>query len=176
MHQNKAKPPPATWLWQNGGKRPLCEWFLLALILVGHTRAVQAWEFQSPIRLEDSDGAGELDLRPPTIKNEPPPTPDSTPPAPVVSPYEIPTMRGNKRDFHHIPPIKLAPSIDADGIFKMIVNCFPERPKCVTCSTRKTLVFLVVGISKPVIPRVTRRLYSFTEQSLRLAFLDKNRH
>lgn len=55
--------------------------------------------------------------------------PEHAPPPPNVLPYEIPTLRGDKRDFHHTPPIKLAPVIDADAVFQMVVNCFPERPK-----------------------------------------------
>lgn len=69
-----------------------------------------------------------LDIRPPLIIDEPAPVPEQAKPPPDIKPYEIPTMRGNKRDFHHTPPIKLAPVIDADAVFKMIVNCFPERP------------------------------------------------
>jgi len=69
-----------------------------------------------------------LDDRPPLIIDEPAPVPEQAKPPPDIKPYEIPTMRGNKRDFHHTPPIKLAPVIDADAVFKMIVNCFPERP------------------------------------------------
>lgn len=59
--------------------------------------------------------------------DEPPPTPQQAAPPPDIQPYEIPTLRGNKRDFHHVPPVKLAPAVDADAVFKMIVNCFPER-------------------------------------------------
>ena len=57
------------------------------------------------------------------------PEPEHAPPPPAVLPYEIPTMRGDRRDFRHTPPIKLAPVIDADAVFNMVVNCFPERPK-----------------------------------------------
>ena len=68
-----------------------------------------------------------LDITFPKVFDEPKPEPAEAPPN--VMPYQIPTMRGKKRDFHHIPPIKLAPALDADGIFQMVVNCFPERPQ-----------------------------------------------
>ncbi len=70
-----------------------------------------------------------FDDKPPVIVDEAAPAPEKAPPPPAIKPYEIPTMRGNKRDFHHTPPIKLAPIIDADAVFQMIVNCFPERPQ-----------------------------------------------
>jgi hypothetical protein len=67
--------------------------------------------------------------KPPLIIDEAPPVREKAPPPPDVRPYEIPTMRGNKRDFRYVPPVKLAPEIDADEVFNMIVNCFPERPE-----------------------------------------------
>jgi hypothetical protein len=48
---------------------------------------------------------------------------------PVITPYKIPTMRGKSIDYHHVPPIKIAPIIDVDALFLMIINCFPERPQ-----------------------------------------------
>lgn len=56
-------------------------------------------------------------------------TPEQAPPPPDIEPYEIPTFNGNKREFHYTPPVKMAPVIDADSVFKMVVNCFPERPQ-----------------------------------------------
>lgn len=69
------------------------------------------------------------DEKPPLIVDEPAPIREKAPVPPDVRPYEIPTMRGNKRDFRYVPPVKLAPEIDADSVFQMIVNCFPERPQ-----------------------------------------------
>lgn len=51
------------------------------------------------------------------------------PTAPKIPPYQIPTFDGQKRGFAYIPPIKAAPRIDADLIFRMVVACFPERVK-----------------------------------------------
>jgi hypothetical protein len=70
-----------------------------------------------------------LDLTLPKIFDQSAPTPEVAEPPPNVQPYQIPTLKGTKRDFRHIPPIKLAPVLDADGIFRMIINCFPERPQ-----------------------------------------------
>jgi hypothetical protein len=67
--------------------------------------------------------------KPPLIVDEPPPVREKAAPPPDIQPYQIPTLRGNKRDFRYIPPIKLAPEIDADSVYRMIVNCFPERPQ-----------------------------------------------
>lgn len=36
---------------------------------------------------------------------------------PVITPYKIPTMRGKSIDYHHVPPIKIAPIIDVDALF-----------------------------------------------------------
>ncbi len=105
---------------------------LLTLMLGGWLSigAAQAWEFQSPISFEDEK---------PAIKKPTPTAPpeirstytqqETAPSPPDVKPYQIPTLKGEKRDFHYIPPIKLSPKIDADEVFRMIVNCFPERPK-----------------------------------------------
>jgi hypothetical protein len=50
-------------------------------------------------------------------------------PPPEIKPYEIPTLKGDKPDYHYTPPIKEVPMIDGDAVFRMIVNCFPERPQ-----------------------------------------------
>jgi hypothetical protein len=86
----------------------------------------KAWEFQSPINFEDETV---FEDRPTITISKPLPQQIQAKPPPDIQPYEIPTMSGNKRDFRHTPPIKLAPAIDVDSIFNMIVNCFPERPK-----------------------------------------------
>lgn len=52
---------------------------------------------------------------------------DTTPPN--VQPYKIPRFNGREGDFKYIPPIKLNKPINADAVFKMVVNCFPERHK-----------------------------------------------
>lgn len=49
--------------------------------------------------------------------------------APNIQPYKIPRFNGREGDFKYIPPIKIPKPIDADAVFKMVVNCFPERHK-----------------------------------------------
>jgi len=48
---------------------------------------------------------------------------------PEIKPYSIPTMRGKSKNFHYVPPIRTVPAINADAVFNMVINCFPERPK-----------------------------------------------
>lgn len=67
--------------------------------------------------------------KPSPVLDEPPPMREKAPPPPDIRPFEIPTLRGNKRDFHYTPPVKLSKQIDADAVFRMVVNCFPERPQ-----------------------------------------------
>ncbi|SMF95679.1 hypothetical protein SAMN02949497_3053 [Methylomagnum ishizawai] len=67
---------------------------------------------------------------PPPPKIQPAPTRDKAPLPPQVQPYKIPRFGGREGDdFRHISPIKLSKEIDADSLFKTVVNCFPERPK-----------------------------------------------
>lgn len=106
--------PDNAWLWLSVANLFLCLVFMLFFVFV-------AWLSISI--------AHAVDDKPPVIAYESAPIPEHAPPPPDVKPYEIPTMRGNKRDFHYTPPIKLAPVIDADAVFLMVVNCFPERPK-----------------------------------------------
>jgi hypothetical protein len=133
VRRNKINPyPDNTWLWLAGANLLLCLAFLLFFILVTWLSigSAQAWEFQSPISFDDDE---------PVIKKPTPAAPpeirstytqrETAPPPPEVKPYKIPTLNGETRDFHYIPPIKLAKVIDADEVFRMIVNCFPERPK-----------------------------------------------
>lgn len=72
---------------------------------------------------------GKKSDKPPALVDEAPPQREQAPPPPEVRPFEIPTLRGNKRDFHYTPPVKLSKQIDADAVFRMVVNCFPERPQ-----------------------------------------------
>jgi hypothetical protein len=45
-----------------------------------------------------------------------------------IPPYQIPTYDGKPHDFKaYIPPLKSAPRIDVDGLFRAVINCFPER-------------------------------------------------
>ena len=58
MHRNKIKLyPDNIWLWLAGTNLLLCLAFLLFFILVAWLSigSAQAWEFQSPIKLEDEE-------------------------------------------------------------------------------------------------------------------------
>lgn len=46
-----------------------------------------------------------------------------------IQPYQIPRFNGKTDDFQHISPIKKSKPIDGDEVFRMIVNCFPERSR-----------------------------------------------
>jgi hypothetical protein len=49
-------------------------------------------------------------------------------PVPEIPPYRIPTFDGADRDFKApVPAMAPAPEVDGDSIFRMVVNCFPER-------------------------------------------------
>ncbi len=48
-------------------------------------------------------------------------------PPPDIQPYQIPTFDGKPREFKLSEPIKVAPRIDGDAVFKAVVACFPER-------------------------------------------------
>ena len=133
MRRNKIDPyPDNTRRCPAGANRLLRPAFLLSLIFVSwlSISAGQAWEFQSPINFDDEEpkikkpvAAAPPEIRSTYTQHETAPTP------PKVQPYQIPTLKGETRDFHYIPPIKLSKTIDADEVFRMIVNCFPERPK-----------------------------------------------
>lgn len=105
--------PDNFWLLAAGINLLLCLVYLLLFIVVD-------WL---------SIGTAKADERPPLIVDESPPAREKAPPPPDIRPYKIPTLKGEHRDFHYTPPIKLSPEIDADAVFKMIINCFPERPQ-----------------------------------------------
>jgi len=119
-------------LWPSGANRLLRPAFLLFLIFINwlSISAAQAWEFQSPINFDDKEPAinKPVEAAPPDIKSLNTQR-EIAPPPPKVQPYQIPTLKGETRNYHYIPPIKLSKAIDADEVFRMIVNCFPERPK-----------------------------------------------
>lgn len=47
---------------------------------------------------------------------------------PNIPPYQIPTFEGGAPDFKApVPSMVPAPKVNADGIFKMIVSCYPKR-------------------------------------------------
>lgn len=51
-------------------------------------------------------------------------------PAPEVTPFELPTIKGNSPHFNTpIPALKAAPKIDPDTIFDIITHCYPEKSK-----------------------------------------------
>jgi hypothetical protein len=124
--------PDNIWLWLAGANLLLCLAFLLFFIIVTWLSigTAQAWEFQLPIKLEDEEKKPikPSPAAPPEIRNTYTQR-ETAPSPPEVKPYKIPTLNGQTRDFHYIPPIKLSKVIDADEVFRMIINCFPERPK-----------------------------------------------
>lgn len=115
MQRNKLNSEPNnTWLLLAAFNLFLCLVFLLLFIVA------------AAIATTTPANANE---RLPLIVDEAPPVREKAPPPPDIQPYKIPTLRGEHHNFHYTPPIKLSPEIDADAVFKMIVNCFPERPE-----------------------------------------------
>jgi hypothetical protein len=50
------------------------------------------------------------------------------PPPPEIPPYQIPTYSGERPDFKGpVPAMQPAPKVDADGMFRMVVNCYPVK-------------------------------------------------
>ena len=96
--------------------------FILITFLAAYSPTAQAWDW--PTFGEDQKPTTALEVPP-----APPPKREKAPPPPDIQPYQIPTLSGEKKDFHYVPSIKMSKIIDADALFTMIVNCFPERPK-----------------------------------------------
>lgn len=108
--------------------------FLLVFLVVCSLPA-QAWEFPT---LDFSDDPPETPEAPPALRPNSPPPREKAPQPPDIRPYEIPRFSGRGRsadrgdadtDFHYIPPVKLSKLLDADAIYRMAINCFPERPQ-----------------------------------------------
>lgn len=115
--------PDSTWLWLAAFNLLLALAFLLFFIAVA---ALSATSAHAEFPWEKKPAA---DLPPPTIEIAPA-KPEKAPPPPEIRPYKIPRFGGREgEDFRHIPPVKLSKMIDADAVFRMIVNCFPERPQ-----------------------------------------------
>jgi hypothetical protein len=116
--------PDSFWLWAAAVNLLLALAFLLFFVVVSYlavySQAAHAFDITWDKKKDDS---------PPLIVQEPPPEREKAPPPPDIQPFEIPTLKGNKRDFHYIPPVKLSKQIDADAVFRMVINCFPERPQ-----------------------------------------------
>lgn len=132
MLQNKRSPyPPDNWLWLAVANLILCLAFLLLFIVLAalSISTAHAWEFQSPIKFSDDN---QIERPPPPLPTKPESAhkeAETAPPPPEVKPYTIPTLTGEIKDFHHLPPVKIAKAIDADAVFGMIVNCIPEQPR-----------------------------------------------
>ena len=51
----------------------------------------------------------------------------SSTPAPDFKPYRLPTMEGNERSYQdNLPPLVKAPTIDPDGVFNSVMDCYPS--------------------------------------------------
>lgn len=116
------------WLWLAFLNLLLALAFLFFFIAVAALSASSAYALDIHIPVPWDEEAPELKDAPPKI--EPVPVREKVLPPPAIQPYKIPRFGGREGDdFHHIPPVKLSRMIDADAVFQMVVNCFPERPK-----------------------------------------------
>lgn len=120
--------PDNTWLWGAAVNLLLCVAFLLFFLCVAALSASAAradWSFQSPIKWGDDENE-----KPPvyTPKQEPVQTAHDRPKPPDVQPFKIPTYDGKEGDFRSpVPELAEFPDIDTEAIYKVVVNCFPER-------------------------------------------------
>lgn len=134
MRRNKLKTDPSpdnAWLWLAGANLLLCVVFLLFFVFVAwlSISEARAWEWQSPIRLDDDETE-----RPPATKLKPARVEAESaearerPAPPDVQPFRFPTYDGKQGDFRaHVPELAPFPDIDTEAIFRVVVNCFPER-------------------------------------------------
>ena len=91
-------------------------------------RTAQAWEFQLPIKTDDNKLEHPTEAAKPPPHDEPPPVALDKPKAPNVQPYQVPTYDGKPGDFRaKIPELAQFPDVDTEAVFKVVVNCFPER-------------------------------------------------
>jgi hypothetical protein len=131
VRQNKRSPYLSDiWLWLAGANLLLCLVFLLlfialAALSVGTARA--DWSFQLPIKLDDNKLEHPTDAAKPAYSEGGQATLDK-PKAPNIQPYQVPTYDGKPGNFQaNIPELAQFPDIDTESLFKVVVNCFPER-------------------------------------------------
>lgn len=106
-------------------KRSLVLLIALAVLSISTARA---WEFQVPIKLDDDKLEHPTEAAKPAPHDEPQPVALDRPKAPNVQPYQVPTYDGKPGDFQaKIPELANFPDVDTESLFKVVVNCFPER-------------------------------------------------
>jgi hypothetical protein len=133
VQRNKPDPyPDSFWLLAAGFNLLLCLVFLLFFIVVAWLSigTAHAWEWQFPIKLDDDRLEHPTNAAKATPREEPaPPRIEADKPkAPTVQPYQFPTYDGQGGDFRaHVPELAPFPDVDTEEVFKVVVNCFPER-------------------------------------------------
>lgn len=129
MPQSKRSHYPSNiWLWLAGANLLLCLAFLLLFIALAalSVGTAHAWEFQAPIKLDDSKLGHPTDAAKPAPHDEP--LPADKPKPPNIQPFQFPTYEGKGGDFRaKVPELAPFPDIDTEAVFRVVVNCFPER-------------------------------------------------
>jgi len=128
--------PPRRQGWRHLSPRKLALFLTVLAVLSGPAQAVDIhiplpWD-ETP---EPQPTPAKLEAPPPASAN---PRREKAKDAPEIQPYLIPRFGGQRAaqdkggadtDFHHIPPIKLSKQIDADSVFRLVINCFPYQPQ-----------------------------------------------
>lgn len=132
MRQNKPDPyPDSFWLLAAGFNLLLCLVFLLFFIVVAWLSigTAHAWEWQFPIKLDESKSEHPTETVKPVPREDAPPQVNADQPKPpAVLPYQFPTYDGQGGDFRaQVPELAPFPDIDTEAVFQVVVNCFPER-------------------------------------------------
>lgn len=165
MRQSKHDPyPDSFWFLAAGINLLLCLVFLLFFVFVAWLSigTAQAWEWQLPIKLDDNrpEHPTEAARAAPLEDHAPPRIEGDKPKAPTVMPFQFPTYDGQGGNFRaHVPELAPFPDLDTEELFKVVVNCFPERVpwglelKAVagaryTDSTNTVSTFDTAGLSK----------------------------
>lgn len=137
-----------------------------ALILLA---ALTCPAMASPVVTEQPPGAEAPLLEWLPVHN---PWADTAEPAPPPRPYKLPRMGGPHGDHYSpIPPLKTAPAIDADGLYRSILACYPEKSKFkldvelqTSFTNRATYDYTGTAIGQHYIGIVARMpIYSVTE-------------
>lgn len=133
MRQNKPRHDPYpdnTWLWLAGANLLLCLTFLLLFIALAwlSISTAKAWELQLPIKLDDNKPEHPVEAVRAAPHDEPPAIGPERPRPPNIQPFQFPTYDGKGGDFRaKVPELAQFPDLDTEAVFKVVVNCFPER-------------------------------------------------
>jgi len=122
--------PDGFWLLAAGVNLLLCVAFLLFFLFVAwlSVSTAHAWEFQLPIKTDDNRPEHPVEAVKASPHDEPPPVALDKPKAPNIQPFQVPTYDGKPGDFRaKIPELAQFPDIDTESVFRVVVNCFPER-------------------------------------------------